>query len=85
MTLLSALTYRLQRLWLAALSSARLCAHAVTQPPESLFNTETRKNRENRAAQLFPLRSHDRGTSTVQRFADTTDASPSRRHLTTFK
>lgn len=42
MTLLNALTYRLQRLWLAALSSARLCA--VTQPPESLFNTENRKN-----------------------------------------
>lgn len=35
MTLLNALTYRLQRLWLAALAS--VCA--VTQPAESRFNT----------------------------------------------
>lgn len=80
MTLLNALTYRLQRLWLAALSSARLCACA--QPPESLLiqktgKTQTNTENKNRAVQLFTLRSHDGGTSEVQRFADMTDASPS--------
>lgn len=45
MTLLSALTYRLQRLWLAALSSARLCVCCdPAEEPESLFDTENRKN-----------------------------------------
>lgn len=67
MTLLNALIYRLQRLWLAALPS--VCA--VTQPAENLFNTgKTSSNTENRAAQFFPLRSHDRGRSALLRFAD---------------
>lgn len=60
MTLLSALTYHLQRLWLAGLSSARLCVCCdPTEEPESLFDTENRKNVNKYRKQGCPAVSFD--------------------------